>query len=481
MGWGHTSGSSSSSRPLTAQERQGYLGSALAPIAGINPEFDAQGNVINAGDIVGYGMETLQNMGYQAPEFAMADIINPGAFQQKDISTAGYNDSVYLSDPAAQADFMGYQADTAGMERSPVVLGSYNGETFDPGEFSQKQIYDVGFNDRYASAGGPSSAVDSGFARALHGGDYNALQQSILESRVIPLEYAMRGAQEQVDQDLADRGLYSSGLAVRAKNDVQERFAPVLASAAADAVTQRYGLQAQDLGNVNQYELGRAGMLNSANQAGDQFRLADTAGLNSFNSGLNQSNLARAQMLNNNTADANSYNLQRAAALNEQVRFGNQFGLENAKIANSGNQFNAGSFNDLSRFNAGANTEASRFGAGAYNTASQFNAGAKNQNSQFNSTASNAAVNNANQFGLNQAQMINQNTADPNSYYLQNAQFLASQAQNNANQYNNYAMENSMRNYNSSWAPLNYLQGVYNGTGGSVNSSSGGGGYSVNI
>lgn len=108
-----------------------------------------------------------------------------------------------------------------------------------------------------------AETFDPGAAKQLANGDYDALERSIVDSRMAPLSRAMALERDRSDADVAKRGLFSSGIGVRAQGDVTERFAPTIAQAGADAATQRYNLQASDLNNANQYNVGRATLMNT--------------------------------------------------------------------------------------------------------------------------------------------------------------------------------------------------------------------------
>jgi hypothetical protein len=172
---------------------------------------------------------------------------------------------------------------------------------------------------------------------------------------------------KNVDAQLAKRGLYSSGIAIDAQNDLNERYIPQINAAASEASAQRYGLQSGENQGVNQFVLSNTGMLNEGDfqraQSENQFNQTNDQQENAFN--LNQSAAENAWRRANAT-DTNQFNLQKAAG----------------------------------------QTQTSQAQAGAENT-----------------------------FNTDQAE----------------------------------------KQYNAKWRPLDYLQGVWNGTGGSISSSTGGG------
>ena len=95
-------------------------------------------------------------------------------------------------------------------------------------------------------------------AKTLSNEDYSALEQSILNSRYAPLDRQKSLDAQSLDSSMADRGLWSSGLALRAQNDLNERYAPQYAQAGADAATQRYGLQSAENQNLNTFNTTQA-------------------------------------------------------------------------------------------------------------------------------------------------------------------------------------------------------------------------------
>ena len=94
--------------------------------------------------------------------------------------------------------------------------------------------------------------------QSMTGGDYDRLEQNILTSRVAPLVSAYQTQAGRLDSDLAKRGIYSSGAATQAQNDLTGSFLPQLTAAGAEAATQRYGLQNQELSALNQYNMENA-------------------------------------------------------------------------------------------------------------------------------------------------------------------------------------------------------------------------------
>ncbi len=97
------------------------------------------------------------------------------------------------------------------------------------------------------------SYASPGAAKTMSDGDYAALEQNILKSRMAPINSAMADERARSDQSLSDRGLWASGIAEKAQQDVTKNFMPSITQAGADAATQRYGMQASELAGLNQF------------------------------------------------------------------------------------------------------------------------------------------------------------------------------------------------------------------------------------
>jgi hypothetical protein len=107
--------------------------------------------------------------------------------------------------------------------------------------------------------------------KALNNGDYNALEQNIIQSRTAPLDEAWRKSRETINQDAADRGLWSSGVPIKNEQDFYaQNFLPAYQQAGADAAVQRYTMQQQDLQNQNS-----ANMENAQRQYESPWRFLD--------------------------------------------------------------------------------------------------------------------------------------------------------------------------------------------------------------
>jgi len=97
----------------------------------------------------------------------------------------------------------------------------------------------------------PKTNYEAYKPQTITGGDYGKLQNDLLSGYTAAIDRAKSQDSERLDSDLAKRGIWSSGLAVRAQNDLDERYIPQYASAGANATQARYGLQTQEMTNVN--------------------------------------------------------------------------------------------------------------------------------------------------------------------------------------------------------------------------------------
>jgi hypothetical protein len=99
----------------------------------------------------------------------------------------------------------------------------------------------VGFNAPQYS--GPGYA-EAGAPRTLSGGDYDRLEELL----AVPLKSYEKDERERVDQDAADRGIWSSGLASQGQLDVTEALAPAYAGIG----TKRYDMQSAENQMINE-------------------------------------------------------------------------------------------------------------------------------------------------------------------------------------------------------------------------------------
>lgn len=137
----------------------------------------------------------------------------------------------------------------------------------------RSNIFNYGMRDITGSVNNPALNIDyqapiyqsSGPYQGLSNGDYNALQQSLYSGATAGLKQYEQDARDNIDQSLSDRGLWSSGIAQAAQNDLTNSLADNYQNAGANAAAQRYGLQAQDLAQQNAYNQGESQFANQFN------------------------------------------------------------------------------------------------------------------------------------------------------------------------------------------------------------------------
>lgn len=228
--------SKSSSKPLSAKERSTLFSSSLANIGNV---FKPAGSTFTKRNIVGYEPGTSGTPG----------IVDP---------TYGYTGAgAPLLDAMGGVDQWGREVNAptyGGTGRTPIYETGTG--TYDTGKMQfGDTLMNVPEFDRRDFAGG-------GEARTLSGGDYDALQESLYGSATSGLSRFEEGERERIDQDLGDRGIYSSGAAVQAQGDLTESLGDVYGRAGTDAATQRYLMQLQEQQTLNQRDLQAAQMEN---------------------------------------------------------------------------------------------------------------------------------------------------------------------------------------------------------------------------
>jgi len=83
--------------------------------------------------------------------------------------------------------------------------------------------------------------------KTLTGGDYDRLEQNIVASRTAPLERAWSLRKGDINQEMSDRGLWSSGAPIQQQGkEFEQSFLPAYQQAGAEAAAQRYGMQADE-------------------------------------------------------------------------------------------------------------------------------------------------------------------------------------------------------------------------------------------
>jgi len=96
-------------------------------------------------------------------------------------------------------------------------------------------------------------------AQRLEGGDYDRLEQNLYNAQASALDTQWDRRRDDINQDMADRGLYASGIGTQNENRVfADSFAPAYQQAAAGAAAQRYGMESQDNAMTNEMAMSNA-------------------------------------------------------------------------------------------------------------------------------------------------------------------------------------------------------------------------------
>lgn len=108
------------------------------------------------------------------------------------------------------------------------------------------------------------SAYVAPMQQTLTGGDYDRLQSDTLKGYTAGLDYAKSKDIEGVNQNLANRGIWSSGLADKAVQDREVAFAPQYAAAGAQSTQAGLTAKQAELTQGNQMAMANAAAKNEA-------------------------------------------------------------------------------------------------------------------------------------------------------------------------------------------------------------------------
>ena len=137
-------------------------------------------------------------------------------------------------------------------------MGSQSsGSTSRPLTAQERQdVYTAGMQNLGADI--PTATYQAPTQQRLTNGDYNKLQGDLLAGYTAPIDRAKSVDLKASDQAMADRGIYTSLNAIRANNDVNERYIPQYAAAGANATNKRYDLQTAENAAGNQMAMDNA-------------------------------------------------------------------------------------------------------------------------------------------------------------------------------------------------------------------------------
>lgn len=108
--------------------------------------------------------------------------------------------------------------------------------------------------------------------KGLMGGDYDSLQRSLTQPGQIAADQAYRRGGAQLSRTFGGNGLYGSSMHARQSQDMTQQYADTLATNAANAANQRYGMQFQDLQNENNFGLKSTALENANEQSYNQLQ-----------------------------------------------------------------------------------------------------------------------------------------------------------------------------------------------------------------
>jgi hypothetical protein len=170
--------------------------------------------------------------------------------------------------------------------------------------------------------------MQAGPAQQLMGGDYDVLQQALMLPGQQELQRGYDQSQTNLKNVMGGKGLYGSSMMGNQMVESGRQFSEGLASNAAQAAAQRYGMQQQDLQNLNQYNLQSTGM----NIGQEQFGTKQLQDLFTGNTqrGLTQQlesakfGLAQDQMGVEQASDAADHAIRQAQV--QQMEAQNQYG-----------------------------------------------------------------------------------------------------------------------------------------------------------
>lgn len=135
----------------------------------------------------------------------------------------------------------------------------------------------------FVSGDNTAGFVNPGESNRFNDGDYDALQQSVFDRSTAGLREFETDERGRIDDSLAKRGLYSSGVAERAQLELSDNLGDSWQRAGAEAVSARYGLQQADNRADEQFRLASSGLENQTNQVNAGLGLQTDSLENQFN------------------------------------------------------------------------------------------------------------------------------------------------------------------------------------------------------
>lgn len=109
----------------------------------------------------------------------------------------------------------------------------------------------------------------------LNSGDYEGLTKNLTDARLAAITSAWDRTKNDINQEMSDRGLYTSGIGAQKEIDLyRDNVQPAIMQAVAEGQQAGLNLQQNDLAARNAYNLQSAGQANTFNQNQAQTGLA---------------------------------------------------------------------------------------------------------------------------------------------------------------------------------------------------------------
>lgn len=261
--------------------------------------------------------------------------------------------SITAPDYRAKTDTPTWQGTSLGMQTvsSPTATtAGYNWSALTPAQQAAYQSVNTtanaaGYNWQDYGQAAPTY-------QGLMSGDYNALQQALTTPGAIAANTAYNQGYSNLTNTMGGQGLYGSSIMQnQATNNLDSVYQNALATNAANAATQRYGLQQTDLTNASAQQMAAWQALLGENTAQNTANLDYSKLLTQNNQQNTQNALSQAQALNSlKSSDYQALN----NILSQQNLAKNTNALDYSKLSTNTNLQNAANQLSASQANQGA-------------------------------------------------------------------------------------------------------------------------------
>jgi hypothetical protein len=204
--------------------------------------------------------------------------------------------------------------------------------------------------------------------QGLMGGDYGRLESALAQSGAIAAQNAFNQGSQALNSAMSGRGMYGSSImSNQANQGLNREFMNALATNAAQAAAQRYGLEASDLASKNTFNTNIYGQQMDENKASNAQALeiarANQGDIQARNNLEQQAwqqrvaeNLAGSQMGLEAQKSNQATNADLQGLLSQQGLAQNANALDYAKLQTGVNQTNAAQTLEAQKANQAANT-----------------------------------------------------------------------------------------------------------------------------